>query len=183
MSRTRFFAHFVLALLVSTLFMIGTAKAQIFNGTTIDSGTDYDSQGFGTYNLSGGSLTLDGSSIFGGNTTIQWNVPVSGGTLEFESTLLTATDGDLSLTGNPVHFPSPFTLSNSAGSIEITGSLLGLPQGNILGAGSVLTISDGGSVVVLLGPPFSIPEPSTWTLLLGGMGLLVLAVRRKSAKN
>lgn len=100
MNRVHAFSHLICVLSVATLFQFQSAEAQIFEGTTINSGTIYDSQGFGTYDLSGGSLTLDGSSVFGDGTTIQWDAPISGGTLQFEPTLLTTTGGDLSLTGN-----------------------------------------------------------------------------------
>jgi len=36
-----------------------------------------------------------------------------------------------------------------------------------------------GFQLVELGSP-SVPEPSTWTIMLGGLGLLILIVRRKS---
>lgn len=181
--------------------MFQSVEAQIFNGTTIDSGTIYDRQGLGTYNLSGGSLTLDGSSIFGGGTTIQWNVPTAGGTLDFGSTLITTTGGDLFLTGNPVDLPGGFTIS-VGGSLEINNPSFNPSPGNT--GGSTITISSndqkdlqqviedqginyvqtsqpGITLNGYVDQPFSftqaVPEPSTWPLLIGGLGLLVLMAR------
>jgi hypothetical protein len=161
----------------------GSGVVTISAGSTVNPGTTYNDLGFGTYNLSGGSVSLDGSSVFGGGTSIVWDAPSSGGTLEFEPTLLTATDGNLSLTGDPVTITAPFTLS-SGGSLEIDDENENSTVGTfgavfvLNGQTSLPQSSDG----VILDAQ-SVPEPSSWSLSIIAMSLLVLFVRRKAAKT
>jgi probable HAF family extracellular repeat protein len=71
------------------------------------------------------------------------------------------------------------TGSHGSGMTDLN-SLVDLPQGLVLT--DAMAINNSGQVVALAGPPPVIPEPETYALMLAGLGLIGLMVRRKKVE-
>ena len=187
----------LLTALVFSAFAAQSAFAQEFVDTTVKSDTSYDSEGFGVYDLASGSLKLDGTDVFGAGTSIIWNIPATGGEMEFESDHLIVTDGELSVSGDPINLPPGYSITNKSNdgslqlngqdvsaTVEDTGGTLSLFSGGVglVNAGSLTltlrTVGTSGGPGTITTGTVAVPEPSTWALVLGGVIALVALGRR-----
>ncbi len=186
--------------------------AGISNSTRFDIGTT-GSSGVATIQVGNGTdasstLTLTGTTSAGSSNQIQnanltFNLDssghsnqliVDGSTIAFSDTTLT-----LNLTGTSAIAPdtaytliagtsadqySGFTTAlNADGRMQIQadgglGFTFGSSTANTYYAGSYLFVTSDGNIDVEV-----VPEPNTWAMMLGGLAMLVLVVRRRAAKN
>lgn len=108
-----------------------------------------------------GGITAFGGNFFGSD--------INGKFLPNTSVMLTALDGN----GNSISF----TLSNTT-----TGSFLGFMSDSPLASVTLMTMGNYWTTannVTLGSPANSVPEPGTFSMLLGGIALLGYAARRR----
>ncbi len=160
----------------------GTARALTVNsGGALSPGTG-NSPGilsvFGNLKLSLGStylVDLNGTAV-----GIQYDQTNVTGTIILENATL------LLRIGGPLLVGSQFMILNNGGTNAVLGQFSGLSEGGTFTAGSQTFIisyqgNDGNDVVLTA----VVPEPETWVLLSGGIGLIVwkFGARKAAAKT
>jgi len=180
---------------VGTLILAG---ANTYTGTTSVSAGTLDLTGSlaGAVSVSSGAiLETTGTGTISGAATL-----ASGSALDFQldsstHTANTLTFGTLTFTGSSTTLNisdlgsatltsgTTFDLANYS---TLSGTFSGLSDGSDVTVGSnVFEIQYGTDVTdeITLKDVASVPEPSTWAMLIGGLGLLVFVVRRPSSSK
>ncbi|MGC3992380.1 MAG: autotransporter-associated beta strand repeat-containing protein [Chthoniobacteraceae bacterium] len=154
-------------------------------GTTINAGTltaaNAAALGTGATTVSGGTLDLNGTSVqaVSGIT----NLTLSSGTIAFTLTSAASFDqisgsGAFTLSGGTIDLTSSVT--NYASTYQILnftsgGTVSGLSIVNYDTADYVASVSTTGVLSFA-----AVPEPTTWTMLIGGLGMASLLRRRRT---
>ena len=174
----------------SNTVAISNAAGAVFGGS-VGGSIGLDKEGSGTLTLSGVNTYAGGTNVGGGMLTLTSNGALgtgdvslaAGGTMSLSSAV-TAAHNDS--TGTTLTFASATTsivnlegsgVQDTVAALIVDGVTEPLGTYGAVGSGAEYTdIADFTGT----GELSVVPEPSTWTAVLGGMGLLCLRMRRRS---